>query len=224
MWTLNTILSHVQDLVGEPQDSFYSLSLRKNYVNRAQDEMIRETLALTNEAEISVAIEQHEIDLPEDFLTFSKEQPYWEDSLNELALDLKAPGLVEVRYPTWRNPDKTSGTPEYLVQRNGKLILVPTPRDAGTVKLPYVVAPTPLEDPEDEPFNGSRGANVFAVGIAYRVAHIIMLPRAPQYAKELEQLYVREERKMRTWARSSPQHAQSIRPTAYLRGRGYGSD
>jgi hypothetical protein len=217
MWTANALLDRIQDLLGEPYGSFYNLSSRLTALNVAQREMVAESRALPGYAEFSLDPDQREVELPEDFLTFSKEDPYViRTDGTSMSLDVKDPKWVEARLPGWRtNPGR--GTPTYAVKRGRHLILSPVPDNYLTLSLPYIVAPLDMTGPEDLPFNGDADLNRFAIGLAYHVAHILMLPRAPAYAQQLQQLYVLEERKMRDHVRSNPQHAQTIRPIG-LRG------
>ena len=217
MWTASTLLDRIQDLVGEPQGGFYNLSNRLASLNFAQREMVAESRALFNLVEVSVEPGQSEIELPQDFLTFDKEGIYYiPSSGTPTKLDLKDPKWVESVLPGWRTTP-TRATPTYAIKRGRLLVLTPTPNEYATVSIPYVVAPDNLVEMEDVPFNGDYDLNRFAIGLAYHVAHTIVLPRAPTYAQQLQQLYVLEERKMRDHVRSSPQHAQTIRPVS-LRG------
>jgi len=218
MWTASDLLDRIQDLLGEPQGSFYNLSNRLAALNVAQREMVAESRALPGYAEISLDPDQREVGLPEDFLTFSKEAPHViQMNGTSSPLDVKDPGWVESFLPGWRtNPGR--GTPTYAVKRGRQLVLSPVPDNYLTLSLPYIAAPSDMVEPEDKPFNGDADLNRFAIGLAYHVAHILVLPRSLAYAQQLQQLYVLEERKMRDHVRSNPQHAQTIRPVGI---RGY---
>ena len=213
-WNVEKLLDHVQELLGEPTGSFYNISTRLDLMNQAQREMNEEARAIVARAEIPLVLGQREYDLPDDFLCFDREVP----QVVEISGQRVNPRVVDVGYletvrPQWQDETGHRGTPEFLFVRNGAVMLYPTPTTLGTLHVPYVVLPDELVDMDDVPFNGITRLNRFAPALAYKVAFISTIGRAPQLAGNYQSLYAQQERLMRHFTRSNPQKPQSIRPT-----------
>jgi hypothetical protein len=211
-WNAEKLLDHVQELLGEPVGGFYNIATRLDQLNQAQRELVYETRALEDLAQIPVVIGDAEYPLPADFLTFTSEAPYLvEASGNRSTLEVIDPSLLSARIPHWQDPQH-QGTPMYLLLRNETLVVYPTPTSAGDLFVPYVVDPAELADMADEPFNGSTRLNRFAPALAYKTAFINAIGRAPQIAGAFQDLFERQERLMRHHVRSNPQHKPGVRP------------
>jgi hypothetical protein len=212
-WTVERLLDHVQEIMGEPVGGFYNISTRLDQMNQAQRELNDETRAIVGTTDITVVSGTRDYDLPADFLTFSTEQPYFVDSAGQYhAVEVTDVDLMARRYQRWQDESAHVGLPTHLVVRNGTLTLYPTPNQGGTLTVPYVVEPTELAEMDDEPFNGLSHLNRFAPALAYKVAFVNAIGRAPQIAAMFQDLYERQERLMRHHVRSSPQHKPGVRP------------
>ena len=213
-WNVETLLNHVQELLGEPVGSFYNISTRLDLMNQAQNTMNEETRAIVDRAEIATTIGERFYDLPEDFQTFDLESPLYV-SITGQRIEPKVVdiGFLSTIRPQWQDETGHRGVPEFIVVRNSQVMLYPTPVQPGTLHVPYVVFPEPLVDMEDVPFNGIPRLNRFATGLAYWVAFIQTLGRAPQLAGNYRQMYTEQERMLRHFTRTNPQKPQSIRPT-----------
>jgi hypothetical protein len=213
-WTVSTLLDMVQELLGEPVGGFYNISTRLQYMNQAQREMNEETRALTASSDISVTSGTRDYSVPADFQTFAQEAPFFKDlSGNRTRLNVVSPSDLDARFDHWQDDDVHEGDPAYVLLRNGTLPLHPTPDTSGTITLPYLVEPDELVDMDDVPFNGLSRYNRFSPALAYKVAFIQMIGRAPQVAAMFRDLYERELREMRHYVRTNPQNHLEIRPT-----------
>lgn len=223
-WKVSDLMEHISELVGEPAGSYYNLSSRLRQVNLAQREMIEEARALTAEARIGTDIGQTLYYLPDDFLTYSKERPYYTDaSRNTYQLRVVDVNFMDTTFPGWQDEGTliSRGKPQYLIMRTGQQFeLFPVPNDPiGEVVIPYVQDPPEVSDLEDNIFDGYTHLNRFAPGIAFKVAATFMMPRAPEVAQRYMTEYNRHVRQMRSATRTNPQHAQVVRPTTYARRR-----
>lgn len=219
-WTVKDLLDHVQELIGEPVGGYYNISTRLRQLNQAQREMVQDTRALTGKAEITTAVDQTTYYLPDDFLSYAKEQPYYEDTLNTTTkLKVVDTDWMDDIDPSWRDDRAAaSGTPQYMVMTAAQeFVLYPVPNEVGTVHVPYVLDPDELADFNDEVFNGVTNMNRYAVGLAYKVAAMFIMPRVPQLGQQYLGMYQKELRQMRHDVRSNPQHQQSLRPKGYTR-------
>lgn len=213
-WNVEKLLNHVQELMGEPVGSFYNISTRLDQMNQAQNTMNEEARALVARASITTNLGERWYDLPDDFQTFDQEPLLYISIVGGRT----EPRVVDFGYlstirPQWQDETGHRGVPEFAVLRNGQVMLYPTPVHPGTLHVPYVVLPEPLQDMEDVPFNGLTRLNRFAPGLAYWVAFINTLGRAPELASTYRAMYVEQERLLRHFTRSNPQKPQQIRPT-----------
>lgn len=219
-WTVGKLLDHIQELLAEPVGGFYNISTRLDQLNQAQRELAHESRAFTKRAAVTVVVGTRDYALPADFLSLGWEAPYFVDSsLNQSGLEVVDPGLLSARFPHWQDASHT-GTPTQLLVRNGTLTVYPTPSSGGTLTLPYVSEPAELVDAGDVPFDGLSHYNRFAPALAYKVAFINAIGRAPQLAGMFQDLFERQERLMRHYARSNPQNKPGVRPPRgeYRRG------
>jgi hypothetical protein len=218
-WKVKDILDHIQDLVGEPVGSFYNISTRLKQLNQAQRELVQDTRALSRDAQIILQQGVSEYWLPEDFLTFGKEAPYFVDPLLSQKLEVTDANWMDETHPNWRDPNLASNSlPMYLVATQGQQFTVyPTPNRPGVIVLPYVIDPDELEDLDDEVFNGHVMMNRYAPALAYKIASIYMMPRVPQLGQQYLAMYNRELREMRHNLRSSPQKKSGLRLKGYKR-------
>lgn len=216
--TVEDVLNHVQELVGEPVGGYYNISTRLKQLNQAQREMVQDTRALTASISIEVDANQSVVYLPDDFLTYAKEQPYFTDSTTDThKLQVVDVDYMDSVYPSWREGDALSA-PTYLIMTGPQQVnLFPLPAIGGTLTVPYVADPDELNDVDDEVFNGVTNLNRYAFGLAYKVAAMYMLPRAPQLGQQYLAMYNRELRQMRQDVRTNPQHTQTLRPKGYPR-------
>lgn len=212
-WTAKTLLDHVQHLTGQPVGGFYNISTRLGMMNAAQDELVRETRALTKKASLDLDSDS-EVAIPSDFLTFTQVTPYWEDGSDYAELDVVSFTELGERYPKWQDASEYSADdPRVLITSSDGTSFMTFPKPAsGTLNITYVVQPERLTDLEDEPFNGRADLNAFAVALAYKVANVLTLPHSPDYATRLQAMYIQELKKMRHATRVNPQKPQTIRP------------
>jgi hypothetical protein len=218
-WKTRDILDHIQDLVGEPVGGFYNLTTRLKQLNQAQRELVQDTRALTQEIQLPTELGLSRYYLPNDFLTFGKESPYFKDAFTTQKLQVVDASWMDDMYPDWRDDRiTTNGVPMYLVTTPAyEFTLFPTPNRQGDVVIPYVVDPHELQDMDDEVFNGNEVMNRYAPALAYKVAATYMMPRVPQLGQQYLAMYNRELREMRHNLRSSPQHKSGLRPKGYKR-------
>lgn len=219
-WVVKDILDHIQDLIGEPVGSFYNLSTRLRQLNQAQRELVQDTRALTATATIPTVVGQAAYSLPSDFLTYGKEQPYYSDSTTSAhKLQVVDVSWMDQEMPYWRSSTLSpASTPRYIVDMGQMTYeLYPVPGQAGDVVIPYVVEPDELSALEDEVFNGYENMNRYALALAYKVAAVHMLPRAPQLGQQYLGMYNRELRQMRHDLRVNPQKQAALRPFNYVR-------
>lgn len=218
-WTVKDLLDHVQELVGEPVGGYYNISSRLRQLNQAQREMVQDTRALTETVSLTVVAQQSTYYLPDDFLTYGKEQPYFTEGTNTHKLQVVDVDWMDQLDRGWRDTTvSTSSTPQYMIMTGPQRFqLYPIPSTAGTLHIPYVVDPDELGDFSDEVFNGVTNMNRYSLGLAYKVAAMFMMPRAPQLGQQYLSMYNVELRKMRHDVRTNPQHAQTLRPRGYSR-------
>ena len=218
-WKVKDILNHVQDLIGEPVGSFYNVSTRLTQINQAQRELVQDTRAIQDVAIIPAVVGQAEYDLPSDFLTYGREQPYYSNAISATQkLQVVDVGWLDETFPHWRDATlSANATPKYLADIGQmKFVLHVTPGDLGTIYVPYVVAPTDVETLEDEVFNGIETVNRYSLALAYKVAAVYMMPRVPQLGQQYLSMYNRELRQMRHDLRVNPQKQAKLRPTSYI--------
>lgn len=219
-WTVEQILDQIQEAIGEPPGSFYNISTRLQLLNQAQREMIQEARADVDTHEFSIVVNTSEYTLPSDFLTYGKEQPWFEDNNGSThKLTVVDVGWMDMVFPGWRNTTNPSkGTPDYIVMiGENKIHLYPTPNKTGDVHIPYIPDPDELEEFEDTIFNDRQDLNRFAMGLVYKIASSYLLPRAPQLGQLYEERYRDELHRMRRHIRTNPQHYPTVRPTTYKR-------
>lgn len=213
-WNVSRLLDHAQELMGEPVGGFFNISSRLDQFNQAQRELNEETRALSDVGSIAVEISTRDYDLPADFLSFDLEAPTFTDASGSITtVQVTDTNYLDRTVPGWQHLTTNTGTPTHLIVRNGQVTLFPTPDAAGTLNLPYIVEPTELTDMDDVPFNGLQRLNRFAPALAYKVAFVNTIARAPQLAVMFQDLYEKQERLMRHFARSSPQQNAGVRPT-----------
>lgn len=213
-WTVRRLLDHVQELMGDPPGSFYNISTRLDQFNQAQRELNHETRALSGLDEITVVAGTRTYALPADFLTLDAQAPYFEDTAGNVSeVRVVNAAYLDRTVPGWQDTDLTTGQPTHMILRNGNVTLYPTPEAGGTLWVPYLVEPTELTEDDDVPFNGLRELNRFAPALAYKVAFVNTLARAPQLAGMFQDLYEKQERLMRHHVRSNPQWKPGIWPT-----------
>ena len=220
MWNVKDILDHVQDLIGEPVGSFYNLSTRLKQLNQAQRELVQETRALTSTATVATVASQAAYNLPDDFLTYGKEQPYYTDSTTTAhKLQVVDVSWMDQELVSWRDTTvAASSTPRYLIDTGSMAFeLYPVPSSVGSLTIPYIVDPDELSAMDDVVFNGVENMNRYALALAYKVAAVHMLPRAPQLGQQYLGMYNRELRQMRHDLRVNPQKHPTLRPTSYIR-------
>lgn len=208
MWTVEKLLDMIQELLGEPAGGFYNISQRLAHLSQAQNELVDETSAIKHEGSIDVQATIPEYELPEDFGRFGDRKP----TLDDMGLDVVPPIHLDSLYTNWRYGGH-KGTPKYIVQEGASVFLYPTPGKDGTLRFNYIPVLEPLVDFEQEPFNGRRDLNRYAPALAYKVAFLAMAPRAPQLAQMYEDMYIREEKKMRHYARTNAQDTPALYPS-----------
>ena len=208
MWTVEMLLDTVQELLGEPVGGFYNISQRLAHLSQAQNELVDETAAILAEGQITTVPGDFEYPLPADFGRFGDRKPSIETNVIEVVPAIK----LDQMYRGWRNGYDT-GTPKYIVQEGQSIFLYPTPTEAAELKFNYIPLLPPLVDFAQVPFDGRPDLNRYAPALAYKVAFLTVLPRAPQLAQMYEDMYIREERKMRHFVRTNAQKTQSIYPT-----------
>jgi hypothetical protein len=212
-WTVEGLLDHIQELLAEPVGGYYNISTRLAQLNQAQRELVMETRCLTASVSLPVVINVRDCPLPADFLSFEYEPPAFRDLAgNRTQLQVTDVGWLERTRPQWQEVALHTGTPTHVLLRNDTLTLYPTPTAPGLLILPYVVDPDELVGMDDVPFNGSLRLNRFAPALAYQVAFINTIGRAPQVADSFRGLYAQQERLMRHTVRSDPQRQPGIRP------------
>jgi len=220
-WTVKDLLDYVQDLIGEPVGGYYNISSRLRQMNHAQREMVQDTRALTYTATLTVTAGTQTYQLPDDFLTYAKEQPYFVTSTNQaVKLDVVDVDWMDNLDPGWRTttPVTYSGSPRYLIMTGPQEVqMYPTPGEIGTLKVPYVLDPDDLDDFTDQVFNGVTNMNRYSVGLAYKVASMYLMPRVPQLGQQYLSMYQKELRQMRHDTRVNPQHPTTLRPKGYGR-------
>jgi len=213
-WTVGRLLDHVQELIAEAPGSFYNISTRLDLFNQAQRELNHETRAIASSSDIAVVSGTRTYTLPADFLDFDREAPQFVDSGGTYyKLQVVEPAYLDRILPGWQDEDLQTGSPTHLFVRGGEITVYPTPDADGTLKLPYLVEPDELATEADVPFNGIRSLNRFAPALAYKVAFVLTLARAPQIAGAFQDLYEKQERLMRHFVRSSPQWKPGVWPT-----------
>jgi hypothetical protein len=221
IWTLGTLLEHVQELVGEPAGGFYNLSSRKRQLNNTQREMVFNTRALQDHHTFNTVIDQVTYALPNDWLGFDKEQPFIKDVAgNQRPLEVKDMKWLDEVFPGWKDggTQASKGTPQYISYRKvGEVLLWPIPNKIEEVTIPYIPDPDEMEDFDDAPFNGSVELNRYAQGLAYKVAAIFMMSRVPQLGDQYLRMAGFEEARMRASLQSNPQNPMQIRPESYKR-------
>src|SRR5690606_17718704 len=150
----------------------------------------------------------------DDFSRFGDRQPYVYDHAGSSSLEVTYSAKMDVEHPGW-HLGRDYGTPLYIVQDGDTIILWPTPTRAWTLNFNYVPIPDELVEMDQVPFNGRPDLNRYAPALAYKVAFLLLLPRAPTLAKYFEDLYIREEKKLRHYVRTNPQKTQSIFPVRH---------
>lgn len=223
-WRVSDVLEHVQELVGEPAGSYYNMSSRLRQINHAQREMVEDARAIEEAVEIPMVVGQRTYDLPDNFLTYSKTQPFYREVAgNVYLLRVVDTGFMDITVPGWQKETTftSTGKPQYMVMTGRQQFeLYPVPNDpTAVVEVAYIVDPPELTDLDDEIFAGYTNLNRFAPAIALKVAATFMMPRAPQLGQQYLGQYNSELRKMRALVRSNPQHPQNLRPRQYPRGR-----
>ena len=213
-WNVRRLLDHVQELVGEMPGSFYNISTRLDLMNQAQRELNHETRALAAVQAIPVVQGTRGYTLAFDFLSPDQQAPYFETTAGAVSgVRVVNAAYMDRTLPGWQDASLSTGTPTHLIVRNGGVTLYPTPDASGTLHLPYLVEPDPLERDEDVPFNGDSSLNRFAPALAYKVAFVVTLARAPTIASAFQDLYEKQERLMRHFVRSNPQWKPGVWPT-----------
>lgn len=212
MVTVEDLLDQIQQLIGEEPGDYYNISQRLLQLSQAQQELVDETSALLENAELEVQAGEATVALPEDFQRLGDRRPVFVVGSHSYPLTVVPPRYMDDTSPAWRRQAYT-GTPQYLVQEGTELVLYPTPRQSGTLDLNYIPIPQELTEMDQLPFNGRADLNRYAPALAYKVAFLVALPRAPQLAAMYEDMYIREEKKMRHFVRSNAQKTQSIYPT-----------
>ena len=218
-WTVQEILDQIQELVGEPVGGYYNITTRLKLMNQAQREMVREARSLRDVVEIPIVANTTAYTFDADFLTYSKEQPYIKESTgNTRKLTVVDVDFMDRTIPGWRNSNNATGTPTHVIMIDNQSIeLFPMPLTSSTLVVPYVPAPAELSDLDDTLFDGVPQLSEFALAVAYKVAGMYMLPRAPQLADQYLSSYGRLISEMRSAVNTNPQHHQYIRPTGYRR-------
>lgn len=212
LWQASNLLDMTQELVGEPVGGFYNISQRLAHMSQAQRALVDESNALSVEATITTTSGIASYDLPTGFLHFGKHQPVATPvslSSPQTPVEVAANIFMDQTYPGWRNGNQT-GTPRYLVQEGGSIYLYPTPDSTMNLHFNYVPDPNALVGMDDVPFNGRDDLNRYGPALAYHAAFIHLLPRAPQLAQMMQNLYTDEEKKMRHFVRTNPQKPQRI--------------
>jgi hypothetical protein len=208
-YTVEDLLNQVQELIGEGPGDFYNIGSRLRDLNTAQEEMVAQSRALPAETTISIVAGTQAYDLPVDFLMFGRLEPQFVETANSnlrYTLEVIGERTAEELFPNWRDTTTTyRGTPEYLVEIKEQVYVFPVPNRAGTLTLPYIERPTDLAELDDVAFGGIEKLQRFAPGLAYYVANKIMLPRSPQYAMVLNEIYEGQLRKMTHSLRDNPQ-------------------
>lgn len=217
MLTVEYLLDTIQELIGEPMGAFYNISHRLKLLSQAQQELVDETNAMLDEATYPVAAGEPDVTVPWNFQRFGDRQPVFVVSQTERhPLRVVPPKFLDMQAPGWRQDETNTGTPRYIVQEGNILRLYPVPDKDGDLEYNYIVIPEELTDLAQIPFDGRPDLNRYALALAYKVAFIITAPRAPQVAQMYEDMYIREEKKMRHFIRTNAQKPQQL----YIKHKG----
>ena len=211
--TAEMLLDMVQEFLGEPVGGFYNISQRLAMLSQVQNEMVAETGAIQCTAAIPVSAGNPIVAVPSDFSQFGSLRPVYGDT----TLEVVSPLELDISTPDWQTTT-TSGTPTRLTMRGSDIILSPTPELGGELIVTYIPVIEPFVEMDDVAFRGYPQLERFAVGLAYKVAAIISMPRNPTIASGYMDMYIQEERKMRHAARANAQKGLRIFPAA---GMGY---
>lgn len=226
MWTVQMLLDMIQELIGEPVGSFYNISTRLAHMTQAQNELVDETLAMEKSLSFNLEAESFWYQLPLDFQRFGDRQPYIKDTNGTYTLQVVPSIKMDAEFPGWHT-GRARGTPRYIIQSDDTIYFFPTPDRNWTVNFNYIVIPEELTTMDQVPFDGRKDLNRYAPALAYKVAFLHMLPRNVSLAQYYEDLYIREEKKMRHFVRTNPQKPQSIYPIEHPKPGipgGFGTD
>jgi hypothetical protein len=145
---------------------------------------------------------------------FSQTAPRYNDNGDYNKITIISPSQADYLFPNWQDAadlyPTSSPTHGWLTNQN-TLNLLPLP-NGGDVELTYVKRPDDMVQLDDEPFDGNVALNRFAIALAYKMANRLTLPRNPQYATILNNMYIEEQKKLRDYLRRDPQQHQAIRP------------
>lgn len=230
MWTVETVLNKIQQLVGEPEGAFYNISSRMHDISRAQSEMVRESGALIKNVLLSAdsgfgsfseafdsAFESGgtgdaaNLRLPSDFVKLGGRQPVVLVGTSHYPVEIVPSRVLDTLYPAWRVSSSLGNTPQYAMIENNFLAPIPVPSEAFEIDVQYVYSPA-LTEFTQVPFDSRPDLNEFAQALAYRVASDILMIGAPETSAMLRQAYVGEINRMRHFTRTSPPKDYHIYP------------
>lgn len=219
MWCVEEINDRIQELIGEPVGGFYNISMRLKSISQARNEMLNETYAVQVRGSVAIEAGTDGDLFVGDFMRLGEDPVYFHGTGGTAyPLEVIATSKLEAIRPGWDH-HASSGIPQYLVQRGSSFRLYPTPNQAGTLSFSYIPYPPDYEDMSDLVFGDWPELDVFAPGLAYRVASDIVRPRNAELGNQYYQMYVLEERKMRHYSRTNPQKPQMLQPTVRWRKR-----
>lgn len=230
MYTVENILDKVQELIGQPIGSFYSISNRIATANAIQRDMVRESNALIGYSTLNVGSgfgsfssafssafdsspgTSSSLILPDDFMHFSSRRPIISDGSLQIPIPVVSPRFMDNEYPSWRYHDSVSFSPRYLTKDGRFIGPYPFPIEAFTLEFNYVKTPEELTSLSQLPFDEREDINEFAQGIAYRMASDLMLSINPSVAEYLRRLYNDEVARLRHFTRVDPQKDYHVYP------------
>ena len=232
MWTVETVLNKIQQLIGEPEGSFYNIAQRLADVNKAHQEMIRESGALLKEFNATTSASfgsfsdafseafaggtAAQFVLPNDFLKLGPRQPVALEGSSSYPLEVVPNRYLDERFPAWQHRNSLWGRPQFLLLENNVVLPYAVPAGPFSISMHYVYAP-PLPNFTDIPFDARPDLNEFSPGIAYRVVSYLLLFANPTAADYMRNLYRQEVNRMRHFTRTSPPKDYHIYPNP----RGY---
>lgn len=215
MWTTQTLLDFIQELLLEIPHGHYNISSRLMQLNHAQTEMCRAGKAIQGDAHYHLVPHQSSYILPDNFLTLGQPHPRVLDTSGRVhELKVRSVSEMEDSVPGWGESKQSGSAPQYLVLRGRTLYVHPKP-SGGTLTIFYYADAPKLVEGDDVPFAGDPRLNEFADALAYRVAGTIALPRSQELANRYLSMSRMRTTDMRSALSVYPQHSRRIRPYTY---------
>lgn len=216
-WTADSLLSLVQELLGETAGDFYNISNRIALLNVGQNELIRDSRALVSSVEIPITGDDS-YDVPARFVTFGQIAPeYVSLDGTRHRIQVVDPMDLYSFEPGWRNPNSSyyGVVPKYLYLEGGKLYLVPNPPSGGELFLSYVYLPNPMVMLDDQPFDGVAELQQYAPALAYFAANALTMAKNLNQANVLYAIYAKMKATMISDHLRNPQREIFLRPRGY---------